>query len=128
VGGVIQLASGVQLLPFGKHHIPLRVRLHLFSGHTTNTFASNPSTSWYYNDERSRLSHELPSVWFHRDYQSQEHILFLNQIVPCSSSVKSRPLPSAIRSLISQILASPTYPFRINCSKVGSTSIVIPFA
>jgi hypothetical protein len=76
MGEVIHLVSDVQLLPSSKYHTLPHVKLHPFSDHATNTSVSDLGTSWYCQDEWSRLSHELPSIWFHGDCESQEHISY----------------------------------------------------
>jgi hypothetical protein len=67
VGVENRQVSNVQLSPFDKHHTTLHVKPHLSLDRTTNTSASDPGTSWYYQVGWNRLSHELPSLWFHRD-------------------------------------------------------------
>jgi hypothetical protein len=73
MGEVIQLVSDIQLLPSGKHHTLPHVKQHPFLDHTTNIFVSGLGTSWYCQDEWSRLSHVLSLIWSNKDYQSYGH-------------------------------------------------------
>ncbi len=52
----------------------LNVQPHPFSIHTTNTSASNPDTSWYYQGEQNNSSHGPPLKQSHKGFQYQEHI------------------------------------------------------